>query len=1089
MNMKRISKGMTAALLFIATAVSASAEEARWMRQCAISPDGKTIAFCYKGDIFAVGAEGGAARQLTTNSAYDTKPVWSPDGKKIAFSSDREGSLDIYVMSSEGGKAVRLTSSTGKELPMAWKDNNTVLFSANRRPSTEDMQFPSGFRHIFEVTCTDAQLSAAGSSVIVPRMKMVSSLTMEDICISPDGKSWLYTDYKGYEDELRKHHTSSIARDVWCYTPSANSYKKLTNFAGEDRNGVWGDAGCFYYLSEESGTFNVHKCVAGNSSRLTSFEKNPVRFLSRAADGTLCFNQNGDIYTMREGSAPRKLTVTVNSDATERDIIRRVQQSGVTDYSVSPSGKEIAFVLHGDVYVTSVEYSTTRQITDTPDQERTVHFAPDGKSVVYAGERKGLWQIYRSSIVGKEDKLMTYARQLKEENITKTDQTSFQPQFSPDGKKVAFLENRTTLRVLDLGSGKITTVLEGKYNYSYSDGDQSFEWSPDSKWLLTQYIGIGGWNNPDIAVVKADGSELHNLTESGYSDGNAKWVLGGKAMIWSSDRAGYRSHGSWGAEEDYYIMFFDVEAYDKFVMTKEDRARAEEAKTPKEKKAEEKKEEKEEKAEEKGKVPEVKEVELDFANAKDRIIRLTVGSARMGDGILNKAGTKFYYVASFEGSTDLWCHNFEDGSTMKVVSRMGRASLDVDKTGETVYFSSAGRLRKLRLGDNSPKDISFEAVFNHRPAQERAYIFDHVWRQVNEKFYDVNIHGVDWKYYRENYEQFLPYINNNYDFSDLLSEMLGELNGSHTGSSYRSSYNGLAVAALGLFYDDTYEGDGMKIKEIMPKSPLTLKKNDVKAGCIITKIDGVPVSDVMNSDYLLAGKVGKNIILTIKEKGGSEKEVTIKGISASEEAKLLYNRWVERNRKIVESLSDGKIGYIHIEGMDSPSFRVLYSELLGKYRNCDAVIIDTRHNGGGWLHDDVITLLGAKNYSSYVPRGQFVSAEPYNKWTKPSCMLICEDNYSNAHGTPWLYKELGVGKLIGAPVPGTMTAVWWETQIDPTLVFGIPQVGTMDVRGNYLENQELQPDILIYNDPADVLNGKDAQLEGAVQEMMKVVKK
>lgn len=1050
------------------------AETPRWMRNCTISPDGKTIAFCYKGDIYTVSSAGGDARRLTTNAAFDTTPVWSPDSKRIAFASDREGSLDIFVVDSKGGIPTRITTTTGSETPVAWKDSETILFLSAKLPSTTDMQFPSSFKHVYEV-------KAAAQS----RPRMVSSMPMESISISADGSTWLYNDFKGYEDEMRKHHTSSITRDIWSWTPSNDKFTKLTSFKGEDRNPVWGNNGAFYYISEESGCFNVYKRSGNSSTQLTKFEKDPVRFLSRAQDGTLCFGQNGDIYTMTEGGQPKKIAIDVTSDVVETDLVRRIMSSGASDCSVSPSGKEIAFILRGDVYVTSTEYSTARQVTETPGLERSVHFAPDGKSIVYASERNGLWQVYQTSIVGDDDKLLTYAKELKEENITKSDQTSFQPIFSPDGKKVAFLENRTTLRVIDLKSGKVNTALDGKYKYSYSDGDQQFAWSPDSKWLLTDYIGVGGWNNTDIALVKADGSEVHDLTESGYTDANAKWVLDGKAMIWASDRAGYRSHGSWGAEYDYYIMFFDVEAYDKFVMSKEDKTLAEEAKTKKEKKEEEKKEEKKEKAEEKGKIEEVKPLEFDLVNAKDRIIRLTNHSSSIGDAVFNKEGNKFYYIASYDDSYDLWCNDIEKSSVTKVVDGIGNVDMELDKDKATVYYASRGSLNKLTLGEGSAKNIPFEALTSYRPAAERAYMFDHVWRQVNEKFYDPKIHGIDWKYYHDNYEQFLPYINNNYDFSELLSEMLGELNGSHTGSGYRAPSRTLPVARLGLFYDDTYEGNGLRIKEIMAKSPLTLKKNDVKPGCVITKIDGIAISDSLNADYLLAGKTGKNIRLTMNNAKGKEFEVTVKGISSGAENELLYHRWVERNRSIVDSLSDHRLGYIHIKGMDSESFRVLYSELLGRYRNREAVIIDTRHNGGGWLHDDVVTLLGGKEYSRYTPRGQYIGSDPYNKWTKPSCMLICEDNYSNAHGTPWLYKELGIGKLIGAPVPGTMTAVWWETLIDPTIYFGIPQVGCLDNRGNYLENQQLEPDILIYNDPADVLKGKDMQLETAIREMLK----
>ena len=211
----------------------------------------------------------------------------------------------------------------------------------------------------------------------------------------------------------------------------------------------------------------------------------------------------------------------------------------------------------------------------------------------------------------------------------------------------------------------------------------------------------------------------------------------------------------------------------------------------------------------------------------------------------------------------------------------------------------------------------------------------------------------------------------------------------------------------------------------------------------------------------------------------------MKPISNGKVSDLLYHRWVERNQQVVDSVSGGRIAYVHIEGMDSPSFREVFSQLLGKYRNHEAVVVDTRWNGGGWLHNDVAILLSGKEYVRFTPRGQYIGSEPFTQWTKPSAMLINESNYSDAHGTPYVYKTLGIGKLIGAPIPGTMTAVWWETQVDSSLIFGIPQVTARDVNGNVLENQQLNPDVVIYNNPADVINGIDAQLIGAVKELLK----
>ena len=811
-----------------------------------------------------------------------------------------------------------------------------------------------------------------------------------------------------------------------------------------------------------------------------------MRFLSSSRNGVLCYGYDGEIYTVTEGEAPKKIQITLIADKNDTDLIHQIKTNGASEMAVSPDGKEVAFILHGDVFVTSVEYKTTKQITDTPEQERDIDFAPDGRSLVYAAERNGLWQIYQATLTNPEEKRFTYAADIKEEQLTHTSVTSFQPKYSPDGKLVAYLENRTTLRIIDLKDKSLRTAMDGKYEYSYSDGDQWFTWSPDSKWLLSGYIGNGGWNNKDVALVNASGNgEIHNLTQSGYSDGNAKWVLDGKAMIWESDRAGYRSHGSWGAESDIYIMFFDLDAYERFLMNKEELTLLDE----KEKEETTSKEDSKDKTKKNSK-KEDKKVEplvFDLENCRDRVIRLTVNSSHLGDAVLTPKGDKLYYQAAFEGGFDLWKHDLKENQTNIVLKDVGRGSLTADAKGENIFSCSGGALRKINLEKEEIKPIEFEALFNYRPYGEREYMFSHIWQQVQDKFYVTNLHGADWKGYRESYMRFLPHINNNYDFQEMLSELLGELNGSHTGARYYAPGSTLSTACLGAFYDDSYNGNGLKIKEVIAKGPFTVKNTQVTAGCVIEKIDGKPVLKDMDYYPLLEGKAGKPVRLAIHNPANGKRfNVTVKAISQEAQSDLLYKRWGKRNKQLVEKLSGGRIAYVHVKGMDSPSFRTVYSELLSdENRSKEAVIVDTRHNGGGWLHDDLATLLSGKQYQSFVPRGQYIGSGPFNKWLKPSCVLVCEDNYSNAHGFPWIYQELKIGKLIGAPVPGTMTAVWWETQIDPTIVFGIPQVGCMDMRGNYMENRELQPDIKVYNTPEKSLKGEDEQLEAAVKEMLR----
>ena len=1043
-----------------------------WMRFPAISPDGKTVAFSYKGDIWTVPATGGQARQITTNPAYEAYPVWSPDSRQIAFASSREGSMDIYVVGRDGGTPRRVTTDSGDEYPMAWRNDSTILLKASIMPKAKSIMF-ADFSQVYEVSSNGG------------RMRLFSDIPMEDISVGNDG-AMLYHDNKGYEDPFRKHHQSPICRDIWLY--KGGNYTKLTDFAGEDRTPVWGgDANTYYYLSEEDGTFNVYKRRVGETAKtqLTHYKGNPVRYLTRAADGTLCYAYDGAIYTLKEGCEPVKLNLTTVADDGTDKLQRQVLRSGATEFTVSPTGKEIAFVVHGDVYVTSIDYATTKRVTDTPEQERNVSFSPDGRSLVYASERGGLWQIYQTSIVNKNEKQFTYATQLKEEQLVKSSLVDMQPAYSPDGKTVAYIEDRGALKAVDVKTKAVRQLMDGKFQYSYADGDLWFKWSPDSKWLLSNYIGNGGWNNSDIALVPADGSQkITNLTNSGYNDSNGQWVLGGKAMLFMSDRAGYRSHGSWGAEDDAYIMFFDLDAYERFRMGKEERALYDEAQ----------KKEKEENAKKPliklpklgkkkdgdKKKNDVKPLKFDLANCRDRVIRLTVNSSHMADAILSPGGDTLYYQARFEGGYDLWKHDLVENKTEIVMKSVGYG-LEADKDFKNLYVYNNG-IKQIDLAKNSQKGIDFEANFNYRPYEERAYIFNHVWQQVKDKFYDPKLHGVDWDGYKKTYAKFLPYINNNYDFRDMLSEMLGELNGSHTGSRYYPEGATLKTAALGLFFDNSYDGDGLKVEEVIKRGPFAVRNTGVRKGCIIEAIDGQKI--VKDSDYtsLLDGKAGKMTHVSVFDPAKKKHfDVVVRAISRSAQTDLLYRRWVDRNREMVDSLSHGTIGYVHVKAMDSESFRTVFSQLLSdSMRQKKAVIVDERHNGGGWLHDDLCTLLSGKQYAKFIAHGKYIGYDPWNKWVKPSCVMICEDDYSNGHGFPAVYKTLGIGKLVGAPVAGTMTAVWWERMMNG-MIFGIPQVGNQAMDGTYFENKELKPDIEVYNTPADYEKGNDEQLKAAVE--------
>lgn len=1058
-------------------------ESALWMRNPAISPDGTAIAFSYKGDIFVVNSEGGKASQLTTHPGYDNRPIWSPDGKTIAFSSDRNGGTDVFIMPATGGAPTRLTFNSAGEFPETFTpDGKNIIFRTRILPDAQYAHFPN-----------------EGQVYSVPvkggRPELVLTMDACDIKFNKDGSKMIYHDVKGYEDEWRKHHTSSVTRDVWTYDLKSRVFTNLTNKQVEDRNPIFADNDQnIIFLSERFGDFNVCKMAVNNSQKIeqiTSHKKHPVRFLSRANNGTLCYSYNGELYTLTEGKQPKKININVMMDQLEPQMVLNTNTAGASDMLLSPNNKEIALIIRGDVFVTSIEFGTTKRITNTAAQERNLSFSPDGKTLAYAAERDGNWNIYLATMADTTDKMFTYAKEIKEEQLTKGKTACFEPTFSPDGEEIAFLENRTELKVINLKSKKVRTVLDGKYNYSYADGDQWYQWSPDGKWILAKYFEKGGWQNNDVALVNADGSgEIHNLTNSGYNDMGAKWMMDGKAIVWFTDRNGYRSHGSWGAHYDAYAMFLDTEAWDTFRMSKEDQELAKEAK--KDEKKDEKKEaaDKKDKKEEKSKKPQLPELKMNLTNLEDRFARLTINSSSLNDGLLTKDGKKFYYLTRFEGGNDLWVRDFENGSTRIVVKlNAGGGSLQMDKDGKNIYMLSGGRISKIDVNSGKSSPISYSAEFELKKAEEREYIFNHTWQQVKDKFYDPALHNVDWDFYKKEYARFLPHVNNNHDFSQMLGELLGELNASHTGARYRASGAPQQTAVLGAFYNNANTGDGLEIAEIIEKGPLNTANGKIKAGVIIEKIDNNAIKKGENYFELLNNKAGKRTMLSLYNPATKERwDEYVKPISAGRENDLLYERWVKQRMDMVDKLSGGKIGYVHIKGMDSESFRDVYSEILGRNRNKAAVIVDTRFNGGGWLHEDLLNLLSGKKYAEFTPRGQFVAQDPLFRWTKPSAVIMGEGNYSNAHGFPWAYKELGLGKLIGMPVPGTMTAVWWENQLDPSIVFGIPQMGVKDNKGRYLENMQLEPDIRVSNTPESMMKGQDLQIEKAVESLMQEIK-
>lgn len=1058
----------------------------KWMRNSTISPDGTQIVFTFKGDLYKVAIDGGDATQLTFHKAHDYMAVWSKDGTKLAFASDRYGNFDVFLMDANGGPANRLTFHSNNESPYTFSaDGKSIYFGAIRQDDVNNRQFPHRSQSELYAVPT------AGG-----RVQQLLSLPAEAVQVSKDGSLIIYHDKKGGESEWRKHHTSSIARDIWTYNMESGEHKMITTFNGEDRQPIFTkDEKSFYYLSEESGSFNVHKMSLenpGESQQITKFSLHPVRFLSMG-NGVLSFGFDGELYTMKEGEDPVKLEVRIRSqDIANSDKYISIA-SGVNEMAISPNGKEIAFIARGEVFVTSIGESFTKRITNTPEQERFVTWGPEGNSIVYSSERNGNWSIYKTEKTRKEEPFFFASTLLKETTVISNESDNYLPNYSPDGKKLAFIEDRRTLKVIDLATKASVTLLTPDDLFHMRDGDKYFTWSPDSKWLLVDWdLSL---NNTEVLLMAADGSKRVNLNESGYYDGNPKWVNGGEQMLWFSNRNGLKSYATSGrSQDDVYSMFFTQKAWDKFNLNDEEYKlvkAVEELENEKDKEdkieTDPKKKSKSKKTKPEDEKKKVDLLSFDWDRMKDRTSRLTIHSSNLGDAVLSKDGEKLYYLSSFEEKMNLWSTNLRTKETKMVLKlSASRASLQWDKEMKNLFLLSGGKMFKIDPEKAKKEAVKIKSEMEFDVEAERLAMFNHVWIRTNAIFYHPDFHGIDWDLMKTEYEKYIPSIGNMYELTEMLSEMLGELNVSHAGARYRGNDipNADATASLGVFMNYNYSSDGILIDEVLTGGPLDKANINVKAGMVITKINGETIDRNEDVAKYLNRKAGQFTLLEIIDPATNKIEmVTIKPISLRTESRLLYKRWVKINQDEVDKLSNGQLGYVHIPGMGDGPYRSIYSDMMGKYYDRKAMIIDTRFNGGGDLVADLAMFFTGVPFISYETEAKVVGGEPTSRWTKPTLALFNESMYSDGHCFACGYTDLNIGKTVGMPVPGTCSFSGWERLPDGT-VWGVVPVSAKDKAGKWMENNQTEPQIKIKNMPGVMDKGRDQQLERGVKEMM-----
>ncbi|WCP70321.1 S41 family peptidase (plasmid) [Vibrio tubiashii] len=1049
-----------ASLLFAQTPEGSS-----WYRDIAISPNGEQIAFTFNGQIWLANSEGGDAVPLTRESVHSSNPVWSSDGELLAYEANQYGPGDVFVLNMQTHTSQRLTFHGSKETPYSFSaDGSQVLFQS-QRIGNGDSEVNNGY---FGRSNRLYAIPASGGREQVLLANSVSSYS-----VSHDGRQALYTDLPSYtEQPWRKGSLSDAARNIWKYDVDTQTHTQVTTFRGEDRNAVWADDDqSMYFLSERSGSFNVWKqSLNGHEDdavAVTHHTKLPVRFLSISQRGDLAYGFDGGIWLKKNNEAtPHQVDIRIPTARSQTSTTNVNLGYEITEMAASPTAPEIAVVARGEIFVISTLTGETRRITNTPQAERNVSFSSDGRTLIYGSERKGSWDLF-SCHISEQDKSFFTAAQITEQQLTDTPIDETQPVLSPDDQRVAYRTSRNTLKVMTLEDGSTTTLISSQSMYSYEDADWHYQWSPDGEYIVSRDGSTLSANN--ILLLDSFGQHAPiTLSYSGFSQTQPKFSDDGQMVYWTSEKGGLTELDGSAVNGNVYAVTLNKRIEARLGLSQDQAWLAEQQ---------------EQSAEQDN------GTSVDVHDLQDRIHRITPYSMSVIASYLSPDNTEMVVANHRDDDIEFVHINLVTGDHEVMLTRSvdDIKSMTVTQDRSTLLLIGDGQLEKIDLASGQSEGVHFSLEAEYDFTKEKQYIFDHVWRLTKTKFYDKDLHGVNWEWYRGAYEKHLPSIHNYIDFAELLSELAGELNASHTGATYFGHPNQWeSAASLGLIYDDKYQGKGIRVRSILRGGPADLPGKPIKAGSIIYSVNGIDVLPGHDIYPLLNNLEGKLTRLSVLTPGNQDTiSVVTKPISLSGEAHLAYKRWVTKREELTERLSKGRIGYIHLPEMDNAAYRQLVNKLFGLYRDKEAVVIDVRYNTGGNLHDQIMQVLSGVRHSSALSRdGYSVGTFPLRRWAKPSIMLANASSYSDGSIVPYFYQKEGIGKLVGEPVPGTGTFVLWEIQQEPFLDYGVPQLGFKNDEGKWLENNEVKPDIVAYNSPADVAANRDHQLNVAINALL-----
>ncbi len=1067
-----------------------TAEMVKLASEPALSPDGKTIVFAWHGDLWKVSATGGTAVPLTRHPGKDREPRFSPDGKQIAFVSDREGTNQIFVMPAEGGPARQITFHTGGSTVADWfPDGKSLLTSAAR---DHFWRKPERF---FKVSVEN---------------RSAETLLFDDYgtqgSLSPDGRKLLFV--REGTQWWRKGYTGSQAPRIWLYDLDSKAFTKLIDTPSGAYAPIWApDGKGFYYVGSHRGTMNLRRrnLDGSDDKPLTNFDDDLVVQPSLARDGKLIvFRHLFDLYRLdlaKPEATPEKLDIRQSADAIASAIERRAL-ANATQAAFTDDGLETAFIAGGDVWVMDTELTEPRRVTATPEEERSVTFAPEGKSMVFVSETGGqidLWRARRAD----EAKPWWENEKFTLERITNDAETESDPQFSPAGGKLAYVKGLGQLWIAEADGSAPKKLME-----SWNAPD--FDWSPDGKWIV--YALSDDDFNSDIWIRPIDGSKPPvNLSRHPDNDTDPVWSPDGRTIAFTGRRM--------AEETDIYYVHLRKEDDDESTRDRKLKKAREKMKAarkkdapkaagdpaakgePEAKKDEPKKDEPkkdEPKKDESAKKP--VEVVIDFDGLADRLKRVTIPNATESDLFWSPDSKKLAFSATIDGQRGTYTiEPPEDLKPKKLTATTGRNARWLEAGNQIVWLANGAPGSLTSAGKET--GYRFRALQEVKRSERFRAGFDQAWRTMRDQWYDERLGNRNWDAIRRKYADAAAAAPDLDTLAIVIQLMLGELNGSHLGFfpgvAARPDPNAADPAAsgpswrpetawLGVRFDPAHKGPGLKIRDVLKDTPADLETSRLKAGETILAIDDKPVDPSMDLSEVLNGPLDREIRVKVAPVQGDPRTVSLRPMSFRGAGRVLYQHWIDHNRAQVEKLSDGKLGYLHIQAMDETSFRQFEQDLYDAGAGKEGLVIDVRENGGGSTADLLLTSLTQPVHAFTVPRGGSTPGYPQDRmvfatWRKPIIVLCNQNSFSNAEIFSHAIKTLKRGKVVGVPTAGGVISTG-GTAITDIGFLRLPFRGWyLRDTGEDLELNGAVPDVILWPAPGDMPAGKDDQLAKAVE--------